>query len=286
MQNSKQGSRAALISLMPFAFLVILFELVPVCMVLVLSFKAEKSAAFTLGNYTRIFSKKLYQQSILNSFSISMFSSCVGIVVGFIGAKAMCYASGICKTLYRNVLHMCSNFSGIPLAFSYIIMFGNVGVFMILARKYGILWLAGISLYSITGLVMVYIYFQIPLAILLLIPAFSSLKKDWQEAVNLLGGNNTLYWFKIGLPCLLPQLLSTFSVLFANALAAYATAYALLANNFSLLPIRISEQFIGDLVQRKEFGSAMAVLLMLFMLGSLLVQNKIVRTAEGKSNAK
>lgn len=286
MPNSKQGSRRALFSLVPFAFLVIMFELVPVLMVLVLSFKAEKSGAFTLANYIRLFTKKLYQQSILNSIFISVFSSCIGIIVGFIGAKAMYYSSGICKSIFRNVLHMCSNFSGVPLAFSYIIMFGNVGVFMILGQKYGIAWLSGISLYSITGLLMVYVYFQIPLSILLLIPAFNSLKRDWMEAVNLLGGRNSLFWRKVGIPTLLPQLLSTFSVLFANALAAYATAYALLANNFSLLPIRISEQFIGDLVQRREFGSAMAVLLMLFMTIALIVQNKIVRQAGGQKNAK
>ena len=75
-------------------------------------------------------------------------------------------------------------------------------------------------------LLLCYIYFQIPLATLLLIPAFDGLKKEWREAVALLGGSETVYWLKVGLPNLLPSILGTFSVLFANAVAAYATAYA------------------------------------------------------------
>ena len=73
----------------------------------------------------------------------------------------------------------------------------------------------------------------------------------------------------------MPSILSTFSVLFANALAAYASAYALLMNNVSLLPIRLSEQFVGDLVQRPEFGSAIAVVLIAFMIVAILIQNKL-----------
>ena len=81
----------------------------------------------------------------------------------------------------------------------------------------------------------------------------------------------------LGLPVLLPSLLGTFSVLFSNAVAAYATAYALLGGNFSLLPIRISEQFVGDVVQKKEFGSALAVVLMVLMVGVTTLSNWLLR---------
>jgi putative spermidine/putrescine transport system permease protein len=285
MQNSSREKRRALASLIPFAVLVLLFELVPVIMVLVLSFKPEGGSGLTFENYLRIFSKKLYRSSIANSVIISLFSSSIGIIIGFTGAKAIYYASGNFRRLFMDILHMCSNFAGVPLAFSYIIMFGNVGVFIMLGKKYGISWLSDFSLYSTGGLALVYVYFQIPLATLLLVPAFNSLKQGWRESVNLLGGSNGLFWMRVGLPVLLPQLLSTFSVLFANAIAAYATAYALLTNNFPLLPIRISEQFVGDLVQRKEFGSSLAVILMLLMTVSTLIQNRIVRQASGGSHA-
>ena len=86
---------------------------------------------------------------------------------------------------------------------------------------------------------------------------------------------------------LLPSLLGTFSVLFSNAVAAYATAYALLGGNFSLLPIRISEQFVGDILQKKEFGSALAVILMFLMLGVTTLSNWLLKRAgrQGGSHA-
>ena len=89
------------------------------------------------------------------------------------------------------------------------------------------------------------------------------------------------YWFKVAIPNLLPSLLGTFSVLFANAIAAYATGYALLSSNAMLLPVRISEQFVGDLVQAKEFGSALAVVLMALMVFSTVILNKLQKNHKG-----
>ena len=101
-------------------------------------------------------------------------------------------------------------------------------------------------------------------------------------AAALLGGGAAAFWLRVGLPNLLPSLLGTFSILFANAIAAFATAYALMQNNFQLLPIRISEQFVGDVVQRKEFGSALAVVLMLMMVATIAANGVILKKRGGR----
>ena len=88
-------------------------------------------------------------------------------------------------------------------------------------------------------------------------------------------------WLRVALPTLLPSILGTVSVLFANAIAAYATAYALLQNNFSLLPIRISEQFVGDVTQHKEFGSALSVVLMVLLILVSVVNSLLGRSRKG-----
>lgn len=122
-----------------------------------------------------------------------------------------------------------------------------------------------------------YIYFQIPLSMLLLLPAFESIKKEWKDAVGLLGGSSLTFWLKVGIPVLMPSILGTFSTMFANAIAAYATAYALVMNNVSILPIRISEQFVGDVVQNPHLGGALAVILMILMILSILMNEKILQ---------
>lgn len=265
-----------LLALIPFLVLCVLFELIPIVYTIIRSFVPEgEDFGFTLANYINIFTKPLYQKAIVNSLIISILSSIIGLIVAFIGAKAVHESKGKLNNIFMSILNMVSNFSGVPLAFAYIIMFGNVGVMTMIGSNYGIEFLANFPLYSIFGLLLIYVYFQIPLSTLLLIPAFDAIRKEWKESNALLGGTNFTFWTKIGVPILMPSILSTFSVLFANALAAYASAYALLMNNVSLLPIRLSEQFVGDLVQRPEFGSAIAVVLMLFMIAAIMIQNKL-----------
>ena len=265
-----------LLALIPFLVLCVLFELIPIIYTIIRSFVPEgDDFGFTLANYINIFTKPLYQKAIVNSLIISILSSIIGLIVAFIGAKAVHESKGKLNNIFMSILNMVSNFSGVPLAFAYIIMFGNVGVMTMIGSNYGIEFLANFPLYSIFGLLLIYVYFQIPLSTLLLIPAFDAIRKEWKESNALLGGTNFTFWTKIGVPILMPSILSTFSVLFANALAAYASAYALLMNNVSLLPIRLSEQFVGDLVQRPEFGSAIAVVLMVFMIAAIMIQNKL-----------
>ena len=265
-----------LLALIPFLVLCVLFELIPIIYTIIRSFVPEgEDFGFTLANYINIFTKPLYQKAIVNSLIISILSSIIGLIVAFIGAKAVHESKGKLNNIFMSILNMVSNFSGVPLAFAYIIMFGNVGVMTMIGSNYGIEFLANFPLYSIFGLLLIYVYFQIPLSTLLLIPAFDAIRKEWKESNALLGGTNFTFWTKIGVPILMPSILSTFSVLFANALAAYASAYALLMNNVSLLPIRLSEQFVGDLLQRPEFGSAIAVVLMVFMIAAIMIQNKL-----------
>lgn len=283
----KSRSKTYLLALLPFLVLVGMFEIVPVISIIVQSFVPSGSGAgVTLDNYIRVFSEKLYQTAIINSVVIAVFSSLIGLVIAFFGAKAANEKGGKIGRLFMSLLNMVSNFSGVPLAFAYIIMLGNTGILTLIGQKYGIGFLAEFPLYSTVGLMITYIYFQVPLATLLLIPVFDSVKKEWKEAVGILGGTQKTFWFKVGIPVMMPGILGTFSTLFANAIAAYATAYALVMNNVSILPIRISEQFVGDVVQNPQLGGALAVVLMALMVLSILLNDGILKKNRRRSNGR
>lgn len=277
----KLKSKRYLLAMIPFILLVLFYELLPILMIVVRSFRVEGQMGFTLEHYRSIFSKKLYQTAVINSIFVAIISSLIGILIAFWGAKAANEVTSKWKNFFLNILNMTSNFAGIPLAFAFIILLGNVGILVMLGKSLGITFLAEFNVYSVNGLLLTYIYFQVPLATLLLIPTFHGLRKEWKEAVLLLGGNSGIYWRRVAIPVIMPSIAATLSVLFSNAIAAYATAYALLANNYSLLPIRISEQFVGDLVQRKEFGSALAVVLMLTMITATLINNYFIKKTRG-----
>lgn len=270
-----------MLGLLPFFLIAFLFEILPLANIVVESFSKTGGNGFTLEHFFKIFTTRLYQQSIFNSLWISIFSAFIGIVIAFLGAKAANAASIKIRNIFTSVLNITSNFAGVPLAFAFMILLGNVGILTLIGKNYGIGFLADFDLYTINGLLLTYIYFQIPLATLLMLPIFGGLKKEWKEAVGILGGNSFHYWFKVAIPSLLPSILGTFSVLFANSLAAYGTAYALLSNNIALLPIRISQQYVGEVVQNQEFGCALSLVMMALMVLSILITNKLQKRATG-----
>lgn len=281
MNKSLKGNKMYLIGLLPFFLIAFLFEILPLANIVIESFSKTGGNGFTLEHFVKIFTTRLYQQSVFNSLWISIFSALAGIIIAFLGAKAANAASAKVRNIFTSVLNITSNFAGVPLAFAFMILLGNVGILTLIGKNYGISFLADFDLYTINGLLLTYIYFQIPLATLLMLPIFGGLKKEWREAVGLLGGNSFHYWFKVAIPSLLPSILGTFSVLFANSLAAYGTAYALLSNNIALLPIRISQQYVGEVVQNQEFGCALSLVMMALMVLSILITNKLQKRAGG-----
>lgn len=266
-----------LLALVPFLLIAFLYEIIPLIMVVINSFQPDTGGGFTLENYNTVFSKLLYQKAIINSIKISLTSAVAGIIIAFLGARAAHEHGGKLNSVFMTVLNMVSNFAGIPLAFAYMILLGNAGFMVNVGKELGIDALANFNLYTTGGMSLIYVYFQIPLSTLLLIPAFEGVRREWKEACTLLGGGRSVFWARVGLPVLMPSILGTFSVLFANALAAYATAYALMMNNISLLPIQIAGCYTGEVRIRTGLGGALSVTMMVIMVIMIGITNKLSR---------
>ena len=273
----KKKTYIYLLALVPFLIVAMLYEIVPLITVVVKSFFPDGGGAFTLENYQKVFSKLVYQKAIINSLRISLTSALIGIIVAFFGARAAHQSKGKMNQIFMTVLNMVSNFAGIPLAFAYMILLGNAGLVVNIGKAAGITALSDFNLYTMKGMSLIYVYFQIPLSTLLLIPAFDGIQKQWKEAVTLLGGTQSVFWRKVGIPVLMPSILGTFSVLFANALAAYATIYALMMDNIALLPVQIAGCFTGEVKIRAGLGGALSVVMMVIMVIMILITNALSR---------
>lgn len=273
----KKKTYIYLLALVPFLIVAMLYEIVPLITVIVKSFQPDGGTGFTLENYQSVFSKLLYQKAIINSIKISLTSAVAGIIIAFLGARAAHQHQGKLNHVFMTVLNMVSNFAGIPLAFAYMILLGNAGLVVNIGKELGINALSTYNLYTMNGMSLIYIYFQIPLSTLLLIPAFDGVQKQWKEACTLLGGTPGIFWRKVGIPVLMPSILGTFSVLFANALAAYATIYALMMDNIALLPVQIAGCFTGEVKIRAGLGGALSVVMMAIMVIMILITNGLSR---------
>lgn len=262
----------ALLSLVPFFVVFFFFMILPLFYIFVDAFWVELDEKWGFGNFTRILESKFYMQSITQSLQISFISSLLGLVIGLFASYSL-YALRITK-FSKAILSfntMISNFAGVPLAFAFIIVLGSNGVFNVLLKNMGIE--PFFSVYESLGVNIVYVYFQIPLAILLLFPAFKSLDLTHKQASSLLGASVYSYSFKIALPILAPAIISVFVVLFANALGAYATIYALSAGNFNLIPIRIAALIAGDINLDPYLASALSIFLVAIMAVVTLIGN-------------
>ena len=282
----KKKTYIYLLALVPFLIVAMLYEIVPLITVIVKSFQPDGGTGFTLENYQSVFSKLLYQKAIINSIKISLTSAVAGIIIAFLGARAAHQHQGKLNHVFMTVLNMVSNFAGIPLAFAYMILLGNAGLVVNIGKELGINALSTYNLYTMNGMSLIYIYFQIPLSTLLLIPAFDGVQKQWKEACTLLGGTPGIFWRKVGIPVLMPSILGTFSVLFANALAAYATIYALMMDNIALLPVQIAGCFTGEVKIRAGLGGALSVVMMAIMVIMIMITNGLSRRFQKGGNRK
>ncbi|WP_249660089.1 ABC transporter permease [Lysinibacillus fusiformis] len=263
------SKRQSIAWLSPFLVLLLLFFLVPLLYMLITSF--QNSDGFTLAQYKAFFTNGYILQGFKNSITLSIISAIIALMVTLFAVYAMMKFSEPVREKILILTNLTSNFSGIPLAFAFIVLLGNSGLFTLLFEKWDIDALSSFSLYSWGGLLLIYIYFQLPLSLMLLYPIYDGIQQQWKEAAALLGASSWQFWMKIGLPVMLPGIVGTFSVLFANAMGAYASAYALTSSNYNLVAIRIGSLIKGDIFAQPELASAIAVILAISMVTAMLI---------------
>jgi putative spermidine/putrescine transport system permease protein len=165
-----------------------------------------------------------------------------------------------------------ANFGGIPLAFAFIATIGPLGILTVFLRSHLNYDLSnhGFSLFTKTGVELAYLYFQLPLMILVIAPAIDGLRKEWREAAANLGAKQWQFWRYVGLPVLMPSILGAVILLFGNAFAAYATAYSLTSGSVNIVPILIGAYYSGNVLNNPHLAQAMAFG-MFFVLAVMMV---------------
>jgi putative spermidine/putrescine transport system permease protein len=258
--------------LLPFLLFCAAFELVPIIFLLRGSFVAKTTGGFTLENYLAL-EHPLYINSFLNSIKLSGLTALIGVIFGtFIGYAIYRWPSRGMRETLITLSDVTTNFAGAPLAFAFVVILGLNGVitqFLMQYFRYELY--PGFSIYSFSGLILAYVYFQLPLMVLLILPAFAGIKKEWQESAQSLGANNFHFWWRIGIPVLMPSLIAGLTLLFANAFGAYATAYTLVQAKLSLVTLQIGYMIAGEVRQNQAVGMAMAVISLVIMGLSIAV---------------
>lgn len=248
------------LGLLPFALFVALFLILPTMKIVIGAFQTADGSP-TLQNIFDLNTPSI-RSAYWVSIKLSLWTAAIGCLVGF-GMAAAVVLGGLPKFIRGPLLTfsgVASNFAGVPLAFAFLATLGPAGIVTLwFSKTFGINPRAyGFNFLSFSGLVVTYLFFQIPLMILIITPALDGLKREWKEAAEILGASWSQYWRMVALPILFPSLLGTFALLFANAFGAIATAYALIGPQLNIVPIKLFAQIRGDVLGNPNLGYALA----------------------------
>ncbi|MBA8841848.1 ABC transporter permease subunit [Ochrobactrum sp. RH2CCR150] len=276
-QLSVKSCNRAWLGLVPFLVFEFAFEIIPLLGLVKSAFLSGNG--LSLANFERVMQPAVLA-SFGNSIGLSLGTALAGTIAGAVIAYIIVTSRNArVREALTALADVTANFGGAPLAFAFVIILGSTGVITLMLKKIGIDLYPGFRIYSLAGLALAYLYFQIPLAILLLIPSFQGLRKEWAEAASSLGAGKTQYWLLIALPVLRPALVSCFFLLFANAFGAYATAWTLTGSSVNLVTVQIAALIRGEVQLEPAFADAIAVMSLLVMAICVFVHQWLVRSA-------
>jgi len=248
----------------PLLLIVGFFFLFPIARLIHVSFLSNENT-FTIGNFITA-TQEPYRTGFVNSIKIGLFSAAIAALPGAIAAYFV-ETRGSSK-LRRTIAVMngvLANTGGIPLAFMFYAALGIQGQLTKILKFFGWdLYSGTFSLGSFVGLLIVYLYFQLPLMIIVFSPAIVSLRREWSEAARNLGASQLNYWIRIGIPLLFPSFIASSLLLFASGFSAYATANALTVGNLPLTPLQIGGLLDGNVsAAQLNLGKALGVVMIL-----------------------
>jgi putative spermidine/putrescine transport system permease protein len=266
----------------PFFVFAVAFLIIPMSYLVVGSFQDAKGQ-LTFQNYANL-GGELTINAYLTSIEVSLVTAVLGAVFGFLVAYAV-ISGGLPNPLRSAVMTfsgVASNFAGIPLALAFVFTIGRTGLLTVFLKEvlgvdvYG----KGFTIYSKIGLEIVYLYFQLPLMILVIAPAIDGLKKEWREAAANMGASSFQFWRHVAFPILLPSLLGATILLFGNAFGAQATAFQLTGGFINLVTILIGRQLSGDVLHDPNLGYALAMGMVAIMAVTLIAYTFVQRRSE------
>jgi putative spermidine/putrescine transport system permease protein len=265
----------------PFLAYVGIFLLLPTIIVIVGAFSGPDGP--TLSNI-----KAMSQDYIVSSFEksieLSAGSALLGAVVGAVVAYAVVTGKpdSTLRRLVTSASGVLAQFGGVTLAFAFIATIGGEGLVTVWLMDRGIDIGSNVWLYELPGLTLVYTYFQIPLMVLVFLPALDGIRPQWREATETLGGTGWDYWRHVAAPLLWPAFIGSTLLLFANAFSAYATVAALVSQGGIVLPLQIynaftSETVLGQENLAKALAGGMVVVVAIVMSLYVLLQRRSTR---------
>lgn len=265
------------VGVLPFFGYVGLFLLLPTAIVAIGAF--GQNGRPSLAN-VRALGEDFVIRSFVNSIILSATSAVIGAVLGALLAYAIATGrpDGLLRRVSVALSGVLAQFGGVVLAFAFIATIGGEGLITVFLRDRGVDLGTNLWLFELKGLVLVYTYFQIPLMVLVFLPALDGIRPQWREAAMTLGGTTWDYWRHVAVPLLFPPFLGATLLLFANAFSAYATAAALVTQGSIIAPLQIRVAMTSEVsLGQENVGKAIALGMIIIVAVVMAAQALLMR---------
>ena len=275
---------ARLLGVLPFTAYIVLGLFIPLVAVLIGAFKNSATGAWTFANITAAL-HGAYLHGFENSLELSAITSILPGIFGLLIAYAI-FTAKRGRLLRQTVITasgVFANFGGVPLAFLFIASLSSTGLLTGWLSDIGLnIYNLGFSLFNLWGVCLVYMYFQIPLMVLIFLPALEGLRPSWREAAENLGARSWAYWRHVGGPVLLPSFVSCLMLLFGSALSAYATVEALTGGTIAVTSVQIGTLINGNVIATqanvgKALSLGMVLIIVVLMTIYVILQRRAAK---------
>ncbi len=285
--RSSRLIRAAVrwVGVLPFGVYIALGLAAPTVAIAIAAFQNSSTGAATLSNIDTALHGE-YLTGLRTSIELSVATAIVPGIFGLLVAYAIFTAKrgNILRQVVMTASGVFANFGGVPLALLFIGTIGTTGIVTgwINDLFHIQIWNHGFNFYTAFGVSFAYLYFQIPLMVLIMLPALEGLRPAWREAANNLGAGTWQYWRHVGGPVLFPSFLGCLLLLFGSAFSAYATAEALTGGTIALTPIQIGALLNGNVLAGQEnlgyaLGLIMVAIIAIVIIGYAILQRRAAR---------
>ncbi|MDE3129670.1 MAG: ABC transporter permease subunit [Acidobacteriota bacterium] len=272
--------------MLPFTVYVLIFMGLPLYEVFHGAFTSDADQ-LTWHNFSTIFGSSQYWIPLKNSLILSAWTSALGAILGtWLAAAVLASPPGsMLRRFVASASGVLAYFGGVALAFMLIAAYGRApgGVLTTWLKDVGFdLYAQGFAITSLLGVGVAYIFFQVPLMVILITPALEGLRPQWQEAAENLGASKFEYMRHVAVPVMAPPFVGALLVLFGNAFAAYATVLALVGVTVPLIPAAIEAAINGNVLVNQDriafaLGVEMILVVMVVMIGYWMVQRRARR---------
>lgn len=236
-----------------------LFLVYPLVTLIVWGFQDAETGAWTLDNFTKFFGRDYYRNALVNSMVVTLVVTFWTVII----AVPMAYFVTRFTVKFQRTIDVLIIISLLspPFigAYAWILLFGRAGIVTrFLSDTVGF---EMPSIYGFNGIAMVFVLKLFPYLYLYACGALRKMDASIGEASESLGATAWATATKVILPVIVPTILAGSVIVFMRAIADYGTPQ-LIGEGYTVLPVLIYNEFIGETGGSSNFAAAISIILM------------------------